>query len=127
MAQVVVSGADPGIVMAHRRFFDASVLFHHSNLALPGRWDERLSLVLTTPRMHGVHHSKLPHERDSNWSSGLSLWDRLHGTLRAKPQRSIDIGVADRSSLADLSLANSLLAPFRPTPAPLPPGNVSLR
>jgi len=28
IAQVVISGADPRILMAHRRFFDASVLFH---------------------------------------------------------------------------------------------------
>lgn len=127
VAQVVLSGADPTILTAHRRFFDASVLFHHSNLRLPGQWDERLSLVFTTPKMHGVHHSKVPKEMDSNWTSGLSLWDRLHGTLRRKPQDSIDIGVADRSSLADLSLGNSLTAPFRPTPQPLPPGNISLR
>ena len=127
VAQVMVSGADPRIVMAHRRFFDASVLFHHSNLALPGRWDDRLSLVLTTPKMHGVHHSKVRDEMDSNWSSGLSLWDRLHGTLRRRPQEGIDIGVADKASLADLSVPNSLTAPFREMPDPLPPGNVSLR
>ena len=127
VAQVVLSGADPGILMAHRRFFDASVLFHHSNLRLPGRWDEALSLVLTTPKMHGVHHSKVPEEMNSNWTSGLSLWDRLHRTLRSRPQEQIDIGVADRGSLADLSLGNSLTAPFRPTPAPLPPGSISLR
>ncbi|MEL7690965.1 sterol desaturase family protein [Citromicrobium bathyomarinum] len=127
VAQVVLSGADPTILMAHRRFFDASVLFHHSNLRLPGRWDDSLSLVFTTPKMHGVHHSKVPEEMDSNWTSGLSLWDRLHGTLRRKPQDCIDIGVADRASLADLTLGNSLLAPFRATPEPLPSGNVSLR
>ena len=127
VAQVVLAGADPRILLAHRRFFDASVLFHHSNLRLPGRWDERLSLVFTTPKMHGVHHSKVPEEMNSNWSSGLSLWDRWHGTLRRKPQDEIDIGVADRASLADLSLGNSLTAPFREMPPPLPPGNVSLR
>ena len=127
VAQVLLSGADPRVLMAHRRFFDASVLFHHSNLRLPAGWDERLSLVLTTPRMHGVHHSKMPDEMDSNWSSGISLWDRLHGTLRRKPQDAIDIGVADRASLADLPLGQSLTAPFRPTPEPLPPGAVSLR
>ena len=127
VAQVALTGADPTILMAHRRFFDASVLFHHSNLRLPGQWDERLSLVFTTPRMHGVHHSKVPEDMSSNWTSGLSLWDRLHGTLRRKPQDIIDIGVADRASAADLSLGNSLTAPFRKTPQPLPPGNVSLR
>ena len=127
IAQVVLSGANPCTLIAHRRFFDASVLFHHSNLRLPTRWDERLSLVFTTPRMHGVHHSKVREEMDSNWSSGLSLWDRLHGTLRSKPQELIDIGVADRASLADLPLANSLTAPFRELPETVPPGSVSLR
>jgi len=127
VAQVLLTGADPTILTAHRRFFDASVLFHHSNLRLPGQWDERLSLVFTTPGMHGVHHSKVPEDMSSNWTSGLSLWDRLHGTLRRKPQDTIDIGVADRASAADLSLGNSLTAPFRKTPQPLPSGNISLR
>lgn len=127
VAQLVLSGADVRILMAHRRFFDASVLFHHSNLALPGRWDETLSLILTTPKMHGVHHSKVWEEMNSNWTSGLSLWDRLHRTFRSKPQERIEIGVADAASLADLSLGNSLTAPFRVTPAPLPTGAVSLR
>jgi hypothetical protein len=36
----------------------------------------------TTPRMHGIHHSLVPEELCSNWPSGLTLWDRLHGTLR---------------------------------------------
>jgi len=127
VVQVVLSGADPVILMAHRRFFDASVLFHHSNLRLPGHWDETLSLFLTTPKMHGVHHSKVPKEMNSNWTSGLSLWDRLHGTLRSKPQEAIEIGVADRASIADLSLTNSLLAPFREMPEALPPGSISSR
>jgi len=127
VAQVTLAGADPAILMAHRRFFDASVLFHHSNLRLPGRWDERLSLIFTTPEMHGVHHSKLREEMDSNWTSGLSLWDRLHRTLRRRPQANIDIGVADAASLADLALGNSLTAPFRALPQPLPPDSVSLR
>ncbi|GAB5348225.1 sterol desaturase family protein [Alteriqipengyuania sp. 357] len=125
VAQVVLTGSDPGILTAHRRFFDASVLFHHSNLRLPGAWDDRLSLLLTTPKMHGVHHSRVPEEMDSNWSSGISLWDWLHGTLRRKPQEAISIGVADRATLADLPLGNSLTAPFRPAPQPLPPGAVS--
>lgn len=127
VAQVMISGADPRILMVHRRFFDASVLFHHSNLRLPERWDDTLSLILTTPKMHGVHHSKVPEEMNSNWSSGISLWDRLHRTLRSKSQDAIDIGVADCASLADLSIANSLTAPFRAMPETLPPGSVSLR
>ena len=39
--------------------------------------------VLTTPRMHGIHHSAMRNETNSNWSSGLTpVWDHLHGTFR---------------------------------------------
>jgi sterol desaturase/sphingolipid hydroxylase (fatty acid hydroxylase superfamily) len=44
--------------------------------------------------MHGIHHSVVPEETGSNWSSGLTLWDWLHGTLRLNvPQGAITIGV----------------------------------
>ena len=42
-------------------------------------------------------------ETDANWSSGLTLWDGLHGTLRSNvPQDEITIGVpAYRASGSD--------------------------
>ncbi len=50
---------------------------------------------LLTPRMHGIHHSMVADESDSNWSSGLAIWDWLHGTVRLNvPQDAIEIGVA---------------------------------
>jgi sterol desaturase/sphingolipid hydroxylase (fatty acid hydroxylase superfamily) len=92
--RVRLSGIDPVVLKAWRLFFFASILFHHSNWRLPGRWDARLSWFLTTPRMHGIHHSEIPSERNSNWSSGISWWDRAHGTLHADvPQKELVIGV----------------------------------
>lgn len=86
---------------------------YYSNLALPGRLDERLSLVLTTLRMHGVHHSVVKAERDSNWSSGIIWWDHLHGTFRATPlPRAITIGVDDPDAAADVRFNAALRAPF---------------
>ena len=82
LLQVRCSGIGPATLSVWRTFFNASILFHHSNLQLPRGWDRSLSWLLTTPKMHGIHHSIVPAERDSNWSSGLSLWDRLHGTYR---------------------------------------------
>lgn len=113
LVQVRVSGIGPGTLDAWQRFFQLSILFHHSNLALPGDWDRRLSLVLTTPRMHGIHHSVVKAERDSNWSSGISLWDHLHGTFRAVPgPRAITIGVDDPWTMADVPIEPALRAPF---------------
>ncbi len=113
LVQVRMSGITPNALDAWRRFFTLSIMFHHSNLALPGRWDERLSLVLTTPRMHGIHHSVVPAERDSNWSSGISWWDHLHGSFRATPPpRAITIGVDDAHAADDVAIGAALRAPF---------------
>ena len=113
-AQVALIGLSPSGVRLWRAFFFLSILFHHSNLRLPERWERRLALVLTTPRMHGIHHSAVHEETDSNWSSGLSFWDRLHGTFRLDvPQGEIAIGVPAYRSTEDVALHASLALPFR--------------
>jgi hypothetical protein len=58
-------------------------------------------------------------ETDSNWSSGLTLWDRLHGTLRLDvPQEAITIGVPAYRDPQEVGLVSILGMPFgeeRPT------------
>jgi sterol desaturase/sphingolipid hydroxylase (fatty acid hydroxylase superfamily) len=94
-------------------------MFHHSNLRLPPEVERRLNAVVVTPRMHGIHHSAVKEETDSNWSSGLTLWDRLHGTLRLDvPQDEITIGVPAYRDPEEVGLAEILKMPFgeeRPT------------
>ncbi len=114
MAQVALLGASPRAYRIWQRFFFLSVLFHHSNLHLPASVERVLSRVLTTPRMHGIHHSAREDETGSNWSSGLSLWDHLHGTFRLDvPQNAIEIGVAAYRDPAETRLGRSLSMPFR--------------
>ena len=113
LLQVRLSGASPHSLAWWRNFFNLSILFHHSNMRLPGGWDRLLRSMLTTPEMHGIHHSSIGDERDSNYTSGLSFWDRLHGTFRdTPPQDRIVIGVDPASDPADAALENSLRAPF---------------
>src|SRR5207247_11130330 len=108
-----------------------STLFHHSNVRLPIALERRLVCVVVTPRMHGIHHSTVRGETDANWSSGLTLWDRLHGTLRLDvPQAEITIGVPGYQAPVDVSLPRLLAPPLvhpRPSwpaagPAPRPRG-----
>ncbi|MFN4113368.1 MAG: sterol desaturase family protein [Sphingomonadaceae bacterium] len=116
LVQVRLAGVSPKGLRYWRQFFNASILFHHSNLRLPGGWDRLLRTVLTTPEMHGLHHSQVPAQQDSNFTSGLSLWDRLHGTFRAEPPPgSFLIGVDDPQAIADVPLGQALTAPLRPT------------
>jgi sterol desaturase/sphingolipid hydroxylase (fatty acid hydroxylase superfamily) len=102
-------------------FLFACILFHHANVELPLRWERRLARFIVTPRLHGIHHSIAPEQVNSNWSSGLTIWDVLHGTLRTEvPQGTIVIGVAGRRGDRDQDLLNVLTLPFV-HPAPLPP------
>jgi sterol desaturase/sphingolipid hydroxylase (fatty acid hydroxylase superfamily) len=112
--QVVVIGVSPRALRIWQIATSASVAFHHSNLRMPAAWERRLLWLIVTPRMHGIHHSVVKEETNSNWSSGLTLWDRLHGTLRLDvPQEQITIGVPAYRDPADLSTARILLMPFR--------------
>ena len=116
--QVRLAGVSPKSLALWRNFFNFSILFHHANLRLPGKWDERLATVLTTPKMHGIHHSDVREQRDSNWTSGLSFWDRLHGTFRQDvSQDELVIGVSDAAAQEDEALEKSLTAPFKPFPS----------
>jgi sterol desaturase/sphingolipid hydroxylase (fatty acid hydroxylase superfamily) len=113
LGQVVVCGAGPRAMLLWQSFFFVSVLFHHSNLRLPPALERRLAMILTTPRMHGIHHSVVREETNANWSSGLSFWDRLHRTLRLNvPQEMITIGVPGYPDPAALQIAPSLALPF---------------
>ena len=60
------------------------VQFHHANIHLPDKVDRILRVLLVTPAMHKVHHSRLRVEADSNYTSMLSIWDRLFGTFRLR-------------------------------------------
>jgi sterol desaturase/sphingolipid hydroxylase (fatty acid hydroxylase superfamily) len=60
------------------------VQFHHANVGLPCRVERALRWFLVTPGMHKVHHSRLPAETNSNYSSLFSLWDRVFGSFRVR-------------------------------------------
>ncbi len=112
--QVLVIGTSRRALVAWQTFFFLSILFHHSNLRLPERLERVLALLLTTPRMHGIHHSAVHSETHSNWSSGMSIWDRLHGTFRLDvPQSRIAIGVPAYRRSSEIAFAPSLSLPFR--------------
>jgi sterol desaturase/sphingolipid hydroxylase (fatty acid hydroxylase superfamily) len=94
VAMVLLVGPRPRIHAAWNAFFFLSILFHHANVRLPRRLEHALAHVLTTPRMHGIHHMARRDATDSNWTSGFSFWDRLHGTFRLDLERgALPIGV----------------------------------
>jgi sterol desaturase/sphingolipid hydroxylase (fatty acid hydroxylase superfamily) len=111
--QILVIGVSPAALTVWQMLLFVSILFHHSNVELPINLERKLVRLIVTPRMHGIHHSIVREETDSNWSSGLSIWDRLHKTLRLnESQNEITIGVPAYRALDDAALANILKLPF---------------
>lgn len=90
------------------------ILFQHSNVAVPAALDKVLRVFIVTPRIHWVHHSHLKVETDSNYSSLLSVWDRLFGSFRLRDDpQSIRLGLGDKfDQSAWNSVSGMLKQPF---------------
>lgn len=116
-AQVAIIGLTPLTFSIWQLGFALCVLFHHSNVRMPGGVERLVNILLVTPRMHGIHHSAVQQETDSNWSSGLTVWDWLHGTLRLNiPQETITIGVPAYEDPRLVTLPKALAMPFQEQP-----------
>ncbi|MDD5641746.1 MAG: sterol desaturase family protein, partial [Syntrophales bacterium] len=94
IVQVSLAGITPVIYLTYEIVFNLATMFHHSNVALPLIFERRLNKIMVTPRMHGIHHSAVGRETNSNYSVIFSWWDRLGRSLRLNvPQEQVVIGV----------------------------------
>jgi sterol desaturase/sphingolipid hydroxylase (fatty acid hydroxylase superfamily) len=87
-AHVLWIGVQPATLRLWAALASAEILFHHANLKLPPQLERWLGRIVVTPRQHTIHHSNVAAHQRSNLSSGLSLWDSVHGTSR----RDLDAG-----------------------------------
>lgn len=60
------------------------ILFHHSNVLFPERFDKPFRALFATPAMHRVHHSPERRETDSNYGTIFSFWDRIGRSFRLR-------------------------------------------
>jgi sterol desaturase/sphingolipid hydroxylase (fatty acid hydroxylase superfamily) len=93
--------------------------FHHADISL-GRWDRWLRLVIVTPDMHKIHHSDWREETDSNYSTVLSVWDRLARSFRMRPDpKTLVFGLEEFREVSWQTWWGMLKTPFvNPTPNP---------
>lgn len=114
LLQVSLIGPSAWAFAVYQLVFQAEVLFHHSNVRLPVRVERLLNKVLVTPRMHGIHHSQVQRENNSNFGTVFPWWDRLHRTLGVNiPQEEVVVGIPGYALREDNSFWNALLMPFR--------------
>jgi sterol desaturase/sphingolipid hydroxylase (fatty acid hydroxylase superfamily) len=84
-AVVILLGAPAHAVLIFEILLNATSIFSHGNVRLPGWLDWVLRLFVVTPDMHRVHHSMHARETNSNFGFNLPWWDFLFGTYRAQP------------------------------------------
>lgn len=114
VVQVVVIGVPVGVFAAYELAFQANTLFHHSNVRLPIGLERFLNRLLVTPRMHGIHHSQVRRESNSNFGVVLPWWDLVHRTLGLNvPQHKLAIGIPGYSAPRDNRFWALLTLPFR--------------
>jgi len=108
----------------------AVIMFHHADISL-GRWDRRLRWLIVTPNMHKVHHSDWQPETDSNYSTVLSVWDRLARTFRMRADpKTIVFGLEEFTDPSLQSWWGMWKTPFntaKRVESPLNPTDISSR
>jgi len=88
------------------------IMFHHADISL-SRWDRWLRLLIVTPDMHKVHHSDWQTETDSNFSTVLSVWDRIAMTFRMRSDpKTIVFGLAEFTDSSWQTLWGMWKTPF---------------
>jgi sterol desaturase/sphingolipid hydroxylase (fatty acid hydroxylase superfamily) len=114
---VAVLGPPVLAVVIFEVLLNATAMFNHGNIRLPGSLDRVLRWFVVTPDMHRVHHSIEEDESNSNFGFNLPWWDRLFGTYRDRPRAghaAMTIGIRDHREPTEVArLDGMLLLPFR--------------
>ncbi|HEX6729126.1 MAG TPA: sterol desaturase family protein [Pyrinomonadaceae bacterium] len=77
---IATFGIPPWVVVVYLVISTLNAQLEHTNIRLFAPLDRVLRLLLVTPNMHKVHHSREQTETDSNYSNIFSVWDRIFGT-----------------------------------------------
>ena len=83
LTAVAVIGASVEAVLVFETVFTLANLVEHGDIALPSRLEATLGRACITPALHRRHHIKATPDRNRNFGTIFSVWDRLLGTYEA--------------------------------------------
>lgn len=114
VAAASVFGVSPIAFGIYRTLSALTALAEHANIRVPVWLDDVLSLIVTWPTFHKVHHSRAAEETDTNYGNIFSIWDRLFSTATsARRGREVVYGLDGFDDPPDQSLGELLALPFR--------------
>lgn len=112
-------------IVIYESLLQMVIQFHHADVSI-GRYDRWLRLLIVTPNMHKMHHSRLRSETDSNYSSVFSIWDRLARTFTMRADvRTLQFGLDDLDGDAWQTVGGMLKTPLQPMQRTSPADQVS--
>lgn len=110
---VPLIGASLWQVLLYEALLLPVIQFHHSNVRVSDRADRALQLLIASPYMHRIHHSRLRAETDSNYSSIFSVWDRLFRSFRYRRDvENLNFGLAEYDGEEWQTVAGLFRTPF---------------
>ena len=106
-----------GLSLRHVLIYDLLIipviLFHHSNVRFPEKFDKYYRLLFASPAMHRIHHSPERIETDSNYSTIFSFWDRLARSFRLREKTiGVKYGLSEYGGTETESFQALALMPF---------------
>lgn len=101
-------------VLVFEIILNGSAMFNHGNIEISAKVDNLLRLFIATPDYHRIHHSRIVHERNSNYGFFLTWWDRLFSTYTAEPggdRKDFPLGITGYDSVDIHRLDHLLIDP----------------
>lgn len=114
-AMILVWGPSLWGLVLFESLLTGSSEFHHSNVNIPFRLQDRLERIIVTPRMHRCHHALHQDCVNTNFSAILSVWDRLFRSYhwaRLAPELEL-IGLTRPRGPLTMQWKPFFLTPFR--------------
>jgi sterol desaturase/sphingolipid hydroxylase (fatty acid hydroxylase superfamily) len=112
IALIFLLGASVAGVVIFESALVLCAQFHHSSVRVPGWFESFFWILFVPPSMHRIHHSVVIKERDTNYGTIFSIWDRWLGTLLSNvDQDKIRIGVGAYHKLEKLNFQHLLAMP----------------
>ena len=90
-------GIAPAALLIYNMVFFSVILFHHSNIKIPYKWDKLLGNIIVTPGLHHLHHSVKINESNSNYGSVFSFWDKIFGSITFYRQQQMKFGIEEKT------------------------------
>lgn len=112
---ILLIGIPPLAVVIFELALNVLAMFNHSNIRIHKKIEQVLGLILITPALHTIHHSKIMRETNSNFGFSVPWWDMLFGTFLRQgkySQEKISIGTVPMPSYSQQVFPGMLVLPF---------------